>query len=559
MLLDTTNTKPSPVISKHATKLCIAIISCIPETMARKYNFSNLFSRLKEKLDLQSNFTSSFIRRIDVEALLHIIDGDKDEKKMKQDLEKYWTLKVKREKTGKHRESSEENEPPKNAPLKTKGLREKVVDRVFEHNLKVKSVVQLMHSLLDPVSVTRGPLLEIAAKGIPARWGPVPSPTIAPGEDAVVDRIVRVLASNENSTSTLNLNGVPGSRSRSGGSHWDASSSNSGTSRPSADLNLNSLTLQRTLTSSIEGLLPSNTSDNNSKKRRRVKDSLNSPTTLVFKKSKSLIDGASHNSSIPVGRNRSKNSTAKNIPGHPKVLKIRGRKQRQSSKYHGVGWETSKSKWRVRVFYKGQRHYVGSFRDEKEAARAYDREIIKQGLDRVLNFPDEAKANEKARALSTGRELDKLGRLGGSSGNSIVAHPLPHFRIDRARNQVVGNDSGRRTRKFASRTSKSRRKKRGKTNDNGGFSSSDVQWAFDNTFPENGTSSDGGTSNTFRKLLGSESSSSRRRDDEAVSKRRGHNNLEWEGSPFSGSDSSFDLLAANIATLQSEKHDKFDF
>eukprot|EP00941_MAST-03F_sp_MAST-3F-sp1_P006330 g6330.t1 len=49
-----------------------------------------------------------------------------------------------------------------------------------------------------------------------------------------------------------------------------------------------------------------------------------------------------------------------------------------SSKYHGVSRDNLK--WRARFIHKGQRYHIGNFQDEKEAALAYDKAIIKHGL-----------------------------------------------------------------------------------------------------------------------------------------------------------------------------------
>jgi hypothetical protein len=46
---------------------------------------------------------------------------------------------------------------------------------------------------------------------------------------------------------------------------------------------------------------------------------------------------------------------------------------RQSSKYRGVSWNKRYSKWQVKIRYDGKQHNLGSFEDEEEAARAYDR------------------------------------------------------------------------------------------------------------------------------------------------------------------------------------------
>jgi hypothetical protein len=45
----------------------------------------------------------------------------------------------------------------------------------------------------------------------------------------------------------------------------------------------------------------------------------------------------------------------------------------KSSKYRGVSWFKSENKWEAKIGYDGKSHNLGSFEDEEEAARAYDR------------------------------------------------------------------------------------------------------------------------------------------------------------------------------------------
>jgi hypothetical protein len=48
-----------------------------------------------------------------------------------------------------------------------------------------------------------------------------------------------------------------------------------------------------------------------------------------------------------------------------------------NSRYRGVSWHERSSRWEVRVWGNGRQHFVGSFLDELDAARAYDRAILK--------------------------------------------------------------------------------------------------------------------------------------------------------------------------------------
>jgi len=60
-----------------------------------------------------------------------------------------------------------------------------------------------------------------------------------------------------------------------------------------------------------------------------------------------------------------------------------------SSKYKGVSWRKQTKKWDVQIRYNGKTKFIGSFENEIEAAKAYDKEAKKhQGEFAVLNLPE---------------------------------------------------------------------------------------------------------------------------------------------------------------------------
>jgi hypothetical protein len=59
-----------------------------------------------------------------------------------------------------------------------------------------------------------------------------------------------------------------------------------------------------------------------------------------------------------------------------------------SSKYIGVSWLESRSKWQVTAYIGGKSRFIGYFEDEETAARAYDAAVLgERGEFAVLNFP----------------------------------------------------------------------------------------------------------------------------------------------------------------------------
>lgn len=93
------------------------------------------------------------------------------------------------------------------------------------------------------------------------------------------------------------------------------------------------------------------------------------------------IDG-NHYNNTKVNLRRS--DTQKNSENKSKT------KSKTTSKYIGVSFSTEKQRWKAVIYHKGKNKYIGSFRDEVEAAKARDRYIIENLPDShyKLNFPE---------------------------------------------------------------------------------------------------------------------------------------------------------------------------
>jgi len=51
-------------------------------------------------------------------------------------------------------------------------------------------------------------------------------------------------------------------------------------------------------------------------------------------------------------------------------------KKNNTSKYPGVCWDKSRSKWKASAFISGRNQHIGSFTDELEAAKAYKNAVL---------------------------------------------------------------------------------------------------------------------------------------------------------------------------------------
>ncbi|KXZ47075.1 hypothetical protein GPECTOR_38g312 [Gonium pectorale] len=80
-----------------------------------------------------------------------------------------------------------------------------------------------------------------------------------------------------------------------------------------------------------------------------------------------------------------------------------------SSQYRGVSWHERSQRWEVRVWGGGKQHFIGSFTEEVEAARAYDRAVLRlRGQD--------ARSRSRMNFPLSDYNLDELGVPGDPAG-----------------------------------------------------------------------------------------------------------------------------------------------
>ena len=66
-----------------------------------------------------------------------------------------------------------------------------------------------------------------------------------------------------------------------------------------------------------------------------------------------------------------------------------GYKRHSRSKYKGVDWANDMNRWRARIRVNGKRIYLASFKEELDAAKAYDQAAKKHhGEYASVNFPE---------------------------------------------------------------------------------------------------------------------------------------------------------------------------
>src|ERR1044071_4380760 len=79
----------------------------------------------------------------------------------------------------------------------------------------------------------------------------------------------------------------------------------------------------------------------------------------------------------------------KNLRRADQSANVQNRRKRKgtSSRFLGVSWNRGKSRWQVIICKDGKNRYVGSSKDEEEAARLYDFAALQLYDSPQLNFP----------------------------------------------------------------------------------------------------------------------------------------------------------------------------
>ena len=68
----------------------------------------------------------------------------------------------------------------------------------------------------------------------------------------------------------------------------------------------------------------------------------------------------------------------------------------KSSRFRGVFWNRRSKKWQVGIYTNGKQKFLGSFIDEEKAGCAFDTYVVDNNLDRPLNFPVAAEADDES-------------------------------------------------------------------------------------------------------------------------------------------------------------------
>jgi len=104
-------------------------------------------------------------------------------------------------------------------------------------------------------------------------------------------------------------------------------------------------------------------------------------------------------------KNLTLNFPAETYEGKKEWMQFKSRREPQtkravSSKFRGVLWDKSRKLWRAKIKSQGKVQYLGVFKNEEEAASAYDSAATKlHGSKAILNFPAETCEAPRSRVL----------------------------------------------------------------------------------------------------------------------------------------------------------------
>jgi len=95
------------------------------------------------------------------------------------------------------------------------------------------------------------------------------------------------------------------------------------------------------------------------------------------------LGGDSHSDGGKLRKKRLGSTELKRGSHKPRYVK----NSNKGSKYRGVCWSASGRSWKASLKYRSKNIHIGYFKDEEEAARAYDeRSLLLHGDDAIVNF-----------------------------------------------------------------------------------------------------------------------------------------------------------------------------
>jgi len=111
-------------------------------------------------------------------------------------------------------------------------------------------------------------------------------------------------------------------------------------------------------------------------------------------------------------RNKMDNSRANlRVCTRDENMQNRGKSVGCSSRFKGVSYDKKAGRWKVSIWFRREHIFLGYFKDEEEAARAYDRKAVELfGEFARLNFPEEWPAKRRAQVRRQARRGKKEGK-----------------------------------------------------------------------------------------------------------------------------------------------------